>query len=607
LQVVAWEPSTILTNGWIWWWATASTFISNGTGTLIANWLDKIEVDFHISDTYWNPIKNVTWIKTVSVEIWFNNNVDLNQVDSDTLWNLNTWDAISFSNNQFWLIPWIISTWTWYSSDGDYSIDISSLAPTKEWYSYTSNNNDIKISNITITVNPLNWNTWVWEWGSPFNIFSLADIGNNYKFTPSVYVNEICADSKCVNIATTDDWNIITNVETSFTWTIQIDTPNNVSNIKIAHLLDTTNNNFVSFQDLDLVSWWTFLWKGFVIPNATNTSISYTWELDYFDFIDSSSVITKYNWPYILPTTTFTLTDSFNATPKIVLIWWLSDYDVNYSSIIEYKNNWTVVKYPSFNYLDSNSIVDNQIKIAWIAVDNNINIFTSEDSINRVWKLSKPELIANIEKNVSVYRKSWKWIWGISYIWNVWYIKNDNFLISSWDNLDNNWIDTLIVDWWDLIISGTGIVKSWNKVNSIVVLKWENSSKWNIWITQNVQKIEAVLFTDKSVKSWDWSSVYTDNIAKNQLYIIWSVISYNTIGWASAAVPKCPYYLTSCNFELAKNYDLNNFRYFIKDIQWVAVPELSTSTTPWYNKAAIVIEYDPLLQTNIPKIFLLDK
>ena len=580
IQVVAWTPSLSLID-W-WFWSNASEFSPTTTPPLlIANWIDIQQVRFSLRDTYWNPIVNEIWIKEVEVELWFENNVDKNQIN-----NLDFWDAIKYSNNQFGLISWVQTDWIWYNSSANYSIDISSLAPTKEWYIYTTDNNDIKINKLIIKVTALDSNSWVWEWN--VSIFD-SYINKKFRFFPSVSIN---------NISNSNNWNIIRDIETSFTWEILIDSPNDVSNIEITHLLDTENtwtktNYFLSFQDIILNSWWNVIWIGYLEPNITNTAYNYNCSNKWciYDLLPySSNIITKYTWTY--DTDNSTLYDSFTTISKIVLAW-LSEYDIRYSSIIEYKTDWNIIKYPSFNYLETNTIINNQIKIVWLMNENNDSFSViSDDTTNKIWDISKAELYMNIKKNIVWYQAIWTWDY-----WTVRYISNWNYTLDWWPS----WIDTIIVDWWDLIITWD-INKLWNKINSIIAFKWENYDKWNIWVTKDVQRIEAILLTDRSVLSWNGTDIYNDNIALEQLYVKWSIISYNTVWWASSTIPQCPYYLTSCDLDIAKKYDLNHFRYFIKWTQWNVVPNLPNKD--WYDTASMIVEYDSLLQINIPNVFL---
>ncbi|MDD3303255.1 MAG: hypothetical protein PHN31_06890, partial [Candidatus Gracilibacteria bacterium] len=99
---------------------------------------------------------------------------------------------------------------------------------------------------------------------------------------------------------------------------------------------------------------------------------------------------------------------------------------------------------------------------------------------------------------------------------------------------------------------------------------------------------------------------------KNQLYIYGSLFSENTVGGSRANPLKCPYYVTTCtSIEDAQKYDLNYLRrYYITDTNGDGTLDgpagggnsYFSSLSPYY-KYPIVIEYNPLIQTNPPIVF----
>jgi hypothetical protein len=275
---------------------------------------------------------------------------------------------------------------------------------------------------------------------------------------------------------------------------------------------------------------------------------------------------------------------------------WLSSFDTKYSSIVSYIINWNNIKYPS--YTTTSSLINNsQIKISWIVNKNNNNFaVVADSSINYIWNILKSDVYTMIHKNVSLYQKAWNWTADTLYMtWNY-------TLPSLWPT----WIETIIVDWWDVII-WSDITKILWKVKTIIALKKSDWTKWNIWIKHNIQFIWATLIADRSVLSWDWTTYYTDtNSATNQLFIKWSVISYNTIWWSSKNHVICPYYITTiCDLVNSRRYDFNHFRSYINWISWNAV-NWSTywvnMSITWYVNAPMIIEYDSDTQKNPPKI-----
>lgn len=587
IKVVSNIPSTILSTDNIW--VTSATTFSKSSWNKLWDWKDKHNINFTLKDTYWNLVVNEAWIKNVSVNIWLNNNVDRDQI-----LNLDLWNAIVYSNNPFWLISWLINTWNWYKSDANYNLDISSYAPTKSWYSYTTINNDISISNLKVKVDALMWNTWVWETLSSWIDYSSQFIWN-FSFIPSVEVT---------SLTNSRNFNLLRDIESTFNSTVNISKTSwsqNIEDLKVQHKLDVINSwtirNFnLSFQDISSTTWaQECIW--YLRPNADNTSyISYSTS-PLCDPNTASNIRINNIWPYI---TSQSLSNWFKSTPKVVRPL-LSNFDIRYSSIIEYKIWWSInVKYPSLvrNYL--NSLTNNQIKVSWIAhwSDNNFWV-TTEWNIDFIWKLSKNEILTNIRKNVEKYKILWDWK---SVNWVLY--KSTNYSLTSWPS----WINTIIVDGADLFIWWDILKVPW-EVKAIIVLKKDDWTKWDIFIKDNVKFIWSTIVTQKSIISWDWSSYYSDTwTANNQLFIKWSLISYNTIWWSSSSIPKCPYYVSPpCDYLIAKRYDLNNFRAFNistwnpvdGSIYWV---DMSVS---WYDSSSMIIEYDSEIQLKTPEVFII--
>ena len=589
ISVVAWTPSVTLNPNNIWV-TEASTFTSTLNDEKIADNTETHNINFKLRDTYWNVIKNETGIKNVTVEIWFDNNVDTDQIN-----NLDLWNAISYSNNPFSLVNWLVlNSGSWYNVSWNYNIDIKSKAPTKAWYTFTSNNNDIKVSNLKVIVTALNWNTWVWE-NTPAWANFTQKYNTNFKFTPVIKVDSLTNNTNNI---------FIRDIETEFSWNIVLNKSpwsDNITNLDIQHKLDimswsTFMNHRISFQDIEKTNnTQKCIW--YVKPNSNNTD--YTYEYTNSDcnlsIGNKSNIIKYYSWPI-----GDNFLDWFKATPKIVLAA-LSKFDVKYSSNINY-NLWNDnIKYPSLEQIYSNSAINNEINITWITHKNENSFAVVEDSsINYIWKLDKTEIYTQIKKNISQYEKVWVWTyWSVKYFNTTQSINNSSF---------STWIDTIIVNGWNVIITNDILKVSW-KPKIIIALKKSDGTWWNIWIKNTVQFVAATLITDRSLLSWDWSNYYSDNSsAKNQLFIKWSILSYNTIGWASSATPKCPFYInTTCDLQTAKRYDLNHFRWFVNwvntSINWSSY--WIDMTKNWYANAPMIVEYDSEIQTKTPSILLI--
>jgi len=169
--------------------------------------------------------------------------------------------------------------------------------------------------------------------------------------------------------------------------------------------------------------------------------------------------------------------------------------------------------------------------------------------------------------------------------------------------------ETLIVKNWNVIVNSN--LNSSNNKFGIIVLN-ENladKTKWNIYIKPNITKLNAVMYTDWSLLSVNasWIPYFGDssertNDLQNQLTIIGSTFTRNTIGWAIlwwtwAWSYKLPGGATTTDFDEAMKYDLNYLR------RWVNWCELIPSTTNCVYANPLVVKYDASLQVNPPVWF----
>ncbi len=605
LQVVAWEPTTIFDPNLLILWGTwASIYTSNSSSGKIAENTEEQShfIHFSLKDKYGNRIKNETNIKKVQVQVGFQNTLDIDQFE-----DRNIWDAITYFDNTFWLTSGILSnSWTWYTETGDYKIYFKSLAPTKAWYDYISGDNNISLNQLKVTIEALNGHTWVWEKEDSFLFNSF--LHKKFSFTPMVWFDYL-TQSRNFKFMRWED--------AIFTGTLKIEKTSfssGVTNVYLKHILSTSDNTQVSFQDIE---WNDVFCSGSMIPNAQNTTSQFV--INGRDIVQEkcknsftwATLITKhyYNQTFNTPTQ---FPDTFTLTPKVVM-WGDEIFDVFYKSQIEYKIWNNTIKYSSYSKDYLNSLVNKEIKVSGLAHNNtstHFSVLSTNSTIDYIWKLDKNILFTQIRKNVSQYSK---FSWDTKAIIDaVCYYKNQDIFIKDTDFKECN---TIVSDGGDIVINGDIKKISW-KVRSIIAIK--NGNIWgNIWITHWVSFIWSTLIADKSVISWDNNSwnprYYTDTrFAKNQLFIKGSILSYNTIWWSSSATPKCPYYTTAiCNSKEARRYDLNEMRSFI---YWESESNAIIGSEYWvdmskkgYKEAPVVVEYDNDIQLFPPKIFTFDE
>jgi hypothetical protein len=170
----------------------------------------------------------------------------------------------------------------------------------------------------------------------------------------------------------------------------------------------------------------------------------------------------------------------------------------------------------------------------------------------------------------------------------------------------NGWVwppgkRTIVVVGHDIILNQDYVNLSASRPTALIALQDDNGNGGNIIITDKVKRIYSLLYAEGSIFSGEKTATgyidsYIDhgvwNIPTNQLYIKWLLISKNTIGWAQQIPPKCPV-LINCTPTSAEVYDFNFFRTYdpTEPIQRSIPSSLWTDTR--FDKAAIVVDYDP--------------
>lgn len=185
-------------------------------------------------------------------------------------------------------------------------------------------------------------------------------------------------------------------------------------------------------------------------------------------------------------------------------------------------------------------------------------------------------------------------------------------LDSIYDSIINKSVRTIIVTGWDIYINTGLILDNTYSPVALIALKNSSGSGGNIYIHWWVRNIDASLMADGSIFSAKWGAsdwwLYnpdknTLRLPNNQLYIVWSVLSHNTIWWAGVLdTAKCPNIVEVCDYDTALRYDFNYFRNFqtgaieapdtIENHRWY-----SGST---YDDKSLIIEYDPRIVSDPP-------
>lgn len=196
-------------------------------------------------------------------------------------------------------------------------------------------------------------------------------------------------------------------------------------------------------------------------------------------------------------------------------------------------------------------------------------------------------------------------------------LSGSNVVINGSSDIDGN--KTIVVESGNIYIQGN-IEDSDNDG-----MLWIIALNGNIYIDPSVTDIHAIIYTNKSIISYNGTELDgTNTIAAdlaNQLFIHGSIFSENTI-WGSRKTPiECPYNVdTSCinSQQTAQKYDLNYLRrYFIYDSDGDGTIEYNGDDNPanswsrsswgsvgsWYEQFPIIVDYDSEVQQTPPPFF----
>ncbi|NUJ97286.1 hypothetical protein HGA92_00690 [Candidatus Gracilibacteria bacterium] len=183
---------------------------------------------------------------------------------------------------------------------------------------------------------------------------------------------------------------------------------------------------------------------------------------------------------------------------------------------------------------------------------------------------------------------------------------------------------TIIIEGGNLYIRNNIRYANSNSILGIIVLKDANGNGGNIYIDPSVTRIDATIFTERSIVSYDGTNIIDGDadadVLNNQLFIFGTVFSENTIGGSRTDPLKCPYYISSlsCTVTNAQIYDLNYLRrYYIYDSDGDGDVDNSdvaangginyagtfNVTSYPYARYPVVINYNPLLASFPPPLF----
>jgi len=563
----------------------------------IADWSGQI-ITLNLKDIYWNSISPVFesgWLnqlRTVSLAINYDNSLYLNQFNNTWTWLLLSW----FNTWPYWdsyIGNWHLKTTTISSTGSDsddwvYKIWFKVFSPTINW-------NSFKINSITWSVSDITWNKTLLN-NIDFKFKPIIELSNTWVIFSSWLV----------------EWN-------TQTWKITI--INNDSSLSI-----TNTGIYLSMTWVTTNTW--------VVNHFT-----WTWNIDWWadKDIDKDHLINKFisvlsDWTDYLLKTLFTLTDWDWTVDEIA--------DLRVREFIKYTIWGKTVTYLAWVINQVNNQDFEKLKIYWVTNVSNdkqkdlLNNQWEIDIHNIAWDINKAFLKRDIRKNAintikfvdtekitlpvkNINNNSWdssNWWKVLGSILYYEFTDWSNAVLWDGSELTITWKKTLIVRWWNLRITQNIINNSNSDILWIIVLKGDNWLWGKLYIDTDVDEIDAIIYTDKSIIWYniDYDNGSTDDIIKhevdwdinnealdNQLYIYWSVFSENTL-WASRLDPPvCPYWTTiqwiSCDTIEAQKYDLNYLRTWLWDN-----PKFVPAT---WNNYPVVIKYNSAVQSTPPPLF----
>lgn len=318
-----------------------------------------------------------------------------------------------------------------------------------------------------------------------------------------------------------------------------------------------------------------------------------------------------------------------------------------YSENIGYQNFSGIILDSSVDQWGGHASEWRYVKIEWVASSKKFSSVDTEfaNEVRVIGDVNKASIKKGIEKNVFQYLK---WVspdngsfpyevsglssttWGTGdgkrLQWDsVLYfgdMGNANVELSGTTSLAG--IKTVVVTWGNIYIKGD--IRG-NGMLWLIAISKDNKGG-NIYIDPAVTDIHANMYASKSVLSykdgtWELEGDIDDSELANQLYILGSIFSENTI-WGNET-NECPFFVTNCSNANAKKYDLNYLRRYIlvqpldadnnpvgdkvpqfggaESYMWDNSNINTETQRPGDRKYPFIIEYNSKIQTTPPPFF----
>ena len=561
--------------------------------------IDRLQIV--LNDEYWNAIVPASWItRTIDFNFDVTNTLNYDQLNDN-------WDAVDLSipsdslNYTDRLPTGLTSFNNEPSTNWDYDFNFKVYAPTQTFDPILYNWNFI-INEITYDINdPTFWN-FIW-----------TQVNNsliNFVFKP--------AFTTTITWELTSSWFIEWRTQT---WSLEI------NDLWIGRPL----SNFASKNLLFVQTW-----------AIESTYFTWSWIITT---VDSDNVDKRINTTYTATNlyvndglfinletfSTYILKTLFTLLPWP---WFIDDIkNIYLYQYISYSLDWKAIIYKAGELNSTNTQNIEIFKVFWITnidtdkVEDLTANQSTEDVHNLAWEINKSNLKRDLRKNaintVKVINPTntgalindlswnvwdsangWVILGDIIYYWDMWW---NNVILDETFVTDITWRKTIIVEWWNLYIKSNIKNSTTSDILWVIVLQDDAWNWWKLYVDTEVNELDAVIYTDKSIISWytitwtfyevDWST--NNSITQNQLYIYGSIFSENTIWGSRKSPPVCPFWTEAiswfnCNITEAQKYDFNYLR------SWTDNPEFIDTDGTIY---PVVIKYNSALQSTPPPLF----
>ncbi len=305
---------------------------------------------------------------------------------------------------------------------------------------------------------------------------------------------------------------------------------------------------------------------------------------------------------------------SFTVTPRRVN---MVDIEQSYAydSVITYRVGWVGWQDITYQGLSQGTLVQSDSVFAgWVKILGQSSGDKIYQSITEMYQpknasVTRANILNEIRKNISILTRNATYN-ASTYTWTnlIVYSGSQNINAAQIALLDNK---ASIVVYGDITIGADYILPNAQVLpRALIALKDANGNGGNIYVKNTVFRLDTSLITEGSLLSGDPGSgtpYYTDLsnatwVLDKQLYVFGSIISLNTIGWASIpGAPVCPQSIDNCNSnsKIPLRYDFEHFRYY-RGISPATLARAAANLSSNDKKASFIIEYDSRIVTDPP-------